>query len=877
MKKINMEGFIYEGDKQREISFPLGGIGTGCIGLAGNGRLIDWEIFNKPNKGSINGFTHLAVKAEGPEGLLDARVLSGDIHPPYSGPHGNTMYSGFGFGALRQTLAGAPHFKDTVFIGAFPEAEIRFSDPSFPGRITLTAFNPFIPLNDKDSSFPGAFFEAEILNTTDKDLTYTLCFSVSNPHPKGSGVNRRYQQGNVHGLRLTSDRFSPKEREFGEISIATDWPQISIQEYWYRGAWFDNLGVFWQDFTAPGPLKQRHYDKPWDGEDTASLAAQALVPAGGRQRIRFLLTWHYPNAANYWDPMQDCGCSGGDCPDPNIWTNYYAVLFKDAQASAVYGLTQWDRLYRETHAFQEALFSSTLPRAALDAVSANISILKSPTCLRLTDGAFYGWEGCHGQAGCCEGSCSHVWNYAYALPFLFPALERSMRDLEFAHSLREDGSLSFRLKLPPGRTRWNFRACADGQFGTVMKVYREYKICGDLRWLADKWPDVKKMIEFAWAPSNEDGWDADRDGVLEGRQHHTLDMELFGPNAWLTGLYLGALKAGAEMARLLGEAETALEYTALFERGKAWVDQHLFNGEYYIQQIDLKDKSLVERYEDGTSLIGASTVDAYWNGEAEEIKYQIGEGCAIDQVLAQWHANLMGLGEIFDPEKTKSALMSIHRYNFIRGARNFFNPCRLYCLNDESGLAICSWPEGKYKPVVPAPYSEETMHGFEYQAAIHMIQEGLVQEGMEVVEALRNRYDGSRRNPWNEYECGSNYARSMASYGLLLAFSGFTYDTAAKTLGFDPIQSALEEHRYFWCLHRGWGLFQGDAEGAALSVRYGEISLKTLRLPYLKHIPIEKVCINGNPVPYTVTNGEIQLTIPVSLGGGDRLEVQLEG
>ena len=59
-----MEHFVYRGAKTNQISFPLGGIGSGSIGLAGNGRLLDWEIFNRPNKGSVNGFSHFAIKAE---------------------------------------------------------------------------------------------------------------------------------------------------------------------------------------------------------------------------------------------------------------------------------------------------------------------------------------------------------------------------------------------------------------------------------------------------------------------------------------------------------------------------------------------------------------------------------------------------------------------------------------------------------------------------------------------------------------------------------------------------------------------------------------------------------------------------------------------
>ena len=346
---------------------------------------------------------------------------------------------------------------------------------------------------------------------------------------------------------------------------------MSWQHYWFRGAWFDNLEVYWHDLNTPGPFKDRTYPPQQTvNRNEGLLAVHVPVEAGATRRVRFVITWNFPNCENYWNAQAEGG-----------WRNYYATVWPDSAASARYALENWPRLYAETRRFKDALFASDLPPAAIDAVSANISILKSPTVLRLEDGTFYGWEGCHPTAGCCEGSCTHVWNYAQALPFLFPKLERSMRDADYTYNLRPDGGMPFRLQLPIGSAPWGFRPCADGQFGGVLKTYRDWKISGDTEWLRGLWPAVKQSIEFAWSPKNDDRWDPDKSGVLTGRQHHTLDMELFGPNSWLTGMYLGALKAGAEMAAHLGDDETAVEYRDIFERGKAWADENLFNGEYY--------------------------------------------------------------------------------------------------------------------------------------------------------------------------------------------------------------------------------------------------------------------------------------------------------
>ena len=158
-------------------------------------------------------------------------------------------------------------------------------------------------------------------------------------------------------------------------------------------------------------------------------------------------------------------------------------------------------------------------------------------------------------------------------------------------------------------------------------------------------------MEYAWSANNPDRWDPERSGVITGRQHHTLDKELFGPSAWLNGNYLGALKAAAEMAGMINELDFAKTCRELFDRGKAWTDEHLFNGEYYGQRVNLGDRELLESFSNGDGRKGKEApgeddaVKVYWGEEHGQIKYQVGEGCQIDMHLPQWYATLYGLGE----------------------------------------------------------------------------------------------------------------------------------------------------------------------------------------------------------------------------------------
>jgi uncharacterized protein (DUF608 family) len=868
--------FIYEGETTREISFPLGGIGTGSIGLSGAGRLIDWEIYNRPNKGSTNGISHFAVRAERDGKVLDARVLNGPYLGNLTGDHTGDFSRNYGHGARRDSLAGIAHFKTCRFDGRFPIARLHFADERFPGEVALTAFNPFIPLNDVDSSIPAAMFAVELHNVTDAPIDYTVV-GVLGHGPTQHALATPLKKGGPAGIQITTDEHETDAPEYAQLVLATDAKDASRQTYLYRGMWFDALEVYWKDLNQPGPFKDRTYPAAERAggmrrdRECSLQAAHVTVAPGERRQVRFVIAWYVPNFTKYWISatwhFQHPSAATG------TWKNWYAAQWRSAADVASYALGAWDRLAAETTLFRDALYASDLPLPVLDAAAANLSILKSPTTLRLEDGTFYGWEGLHPQAGSCEGSCTHVWNYQQAVPFLFPALERSMREADYTHNMNEIGGLSFRMSLPIGSGLFTERPCADGQFGDVMKAYRDWKLCGDDAWLRKLWPRIKRSIEYAWHPANPDKWDPKQTGVLWGRQHHTLDMELFGPNAWLTGFYLGALCAAAEMADAVGEAAAAKDYRAMFERGRRWVDDNLFNGEFYVQKLDLHDRAQLKPYASSVlsrRLMGADVYVQYWSEEHGELKYQIGDGCLIDQLLGQWHAHLYGLGAIFDDAKAVKALRAIYRHNFKERLGDTFNPCRLFGLYDEAGTIIVAWPEGTHKPAVPAPYSQETFHGMEYAFGGALIQYGLVHEGVRVFRAVRERYNGANRNPWNELECGSNYARSMASWCGVLALSGFTFDARRHHIGFAPKLRDGLAFSTFWSSGTAWGTASLEAGSFSLRVLYGALRVGSLGLPLGK--AKATAALNGAPLPADAADGAVVFK-PVVMKAGDVLRV----
>lgn len=822
---------IYKNEFLNEISFPLGGIGSGSIGLLGNGSFADWEIFNKPDKGSYNGYSHIAVKLNQNDKKY-VKILNSDVQKELMGRYEKKIYNGYGFGPSISTMSGFPHFKNCEFNGEFPIANLKFTDEDFPGEVNLTAFNPFIPLDSDNSSIPAAFFEISYQNTQSTAVEFQCAFSLANPYE----VSKNYEvkNDNITSLRLVNAAKKEDEVDYGELSLSCTEPS-AVQKYWYRGGWQDGITAFWNEFSDD-TLTCRNYEE--SGKcDTCSMMKAITLNPGETAKVRFVVSWHVSNNYNYWD--NECNEDLKSRP----WKNYYAVLFENSVSSGVYSLKNWDVLYNKTNAFKNELFSSSIDEVFKEAASSTLSVLKSPTVFRLENGEFYGFEGVHEQEGSCEGTCQHVYNYAYALCFLFPDLERSIRNLEFKYATYEDGGTDFRLKLPLGMKTERGNSCVDGQMGCVIKTYREWKISGDSEWLKEVWPTVERIMDYAWSTKNKHKWDQDKDGVLEGRQHHTLDMELFGPSSWLQGFYLAALKSAAEMAEFLGYEKKAAEYRKVFEKGKKWTKENLFNGKYFIHKVDVKDKSITERFD---------CSDTYWNEETGEIKYQICDGSSIDQLTGQWHANICGLGELFDKKQINTALSNMLKNNFKPSMRAVTNLWRNFALNDESGSIMCDYPENVYKPRIPITYCEECMTGFEYQFAGLLLSEGFKNEALKVVKAVRNRYDGKKRNPWNEIECGNNYARAMASFAILPIISGFIFDLPKKKIGFNPVETK-DGFKCIWSLQPAWGNVCINESSVRINIMDGSISLSEIELPFIKNA--EELIVDNEEKPFKFENG----------------------
>jgi non-lysosomal glucosylceramidase len=825
---------VYDQPHSCRIALPLGGIGTGTVSLGGRGDLRDWEIVNRPAKGFAPKNAFFAIRTVTDSGPAVARALEGAL------PTG--LYEGWSGSPVSN--AGLPRFREYSFESTYPFGRIRLNDPDIPVDVWLEAFNPLIPGEADLSGIPIAVIRFVLFNKGNEFVSASICGTLQNfigadgssGAPKLNRNSIRREAG-LQGIFLSSDGVSAEAEPWGTLALSTTSNgEATFRTGWAELSWGDSLLDFWDDFADDGRLENR--DSGGMDSPTASLAVPIAVPPNRSEQVTFLLTWHFPNRLSWRAPERN----------PQTWDdklrwigNYYTTRYQDAWEVAARAAPHLADLEQRTVQFVSSVCESDLPASVKEACLFNLSTLRTQTCFRTPDGLLFGWEGCQDRFGSCFGSCTHVWNYEQAIAFLFGDLAKGMREVEFIHATDSRGLMSFRVNLPLEYGTKFGVAAADGQMGCIIKAYRDWRLSGDEVFLRKLWPQVRKALEFCWIPG---GWDADKDGVMEGCQHNTMDVEYYGPNPQMGFLYLGALRSAEEMAKHVSERGFAETCHELFRNGSRWLDENLFNGEYYEHRVVPPNDGFVA---DGLA----------WNMGAKDRSnpdLQLASGCLVDQLVGQYLAHICGLGHLGDPRNMSKTLQSVFKYNFKSDFYGHFNHMRSYVLNDESALVMASYPRGN-RPRRPFPYFNEVMTGFEYTAAVGMLYEGNRGDGLRCIEAIRKRYDGQKRSPFNEAECGHHYARAMASWAALLALTGFHYSAVEEAITFGLTEKGS---RVFWSNGYAWGTMAqrptGDGVSIELTVLRGSIRIKRFTLTGAGSVSLEtgREIVPGQPYQLTI-------------------------
>lgn len=809
----------YDQDHIQKIKMPVGGIGTGTISLTGRGGLEDWEIMNRPAKGFNPTLENRGpVKEKGPFFAIYIEDEKGETQTRLlEGPLDINNYEG-SWGASGNNH-GLPRFGNATFETAYPFGRAMLSDEDLPVVVAVEAFNPLIPGNIDDSSIPVVILNYRVKNTSDQEVTVSLSGTIQNfigfDGNRGKpekNINKYREDGKIKGIHYTTEGVDPASEQWGTMSFVS----LSEGETTYRTAWqplinrWDKKRLdFWDDFSDDGVLEKR--ENPDANAPMGSMAVKTTLKAGDEKDFRFLISWHFPNRQT-WDKP------GFQKLIKATVGNYYATQYTDSWDVISKTLPRLDELETRTKAFVNALVESDIPDEVKEASLFNLAHLRTQLAFRIESGHFLGWEGLFDTFGSCFGSCTHVWNYEQTTAFLFGELSKTMRDVEYGFATDDTGLMSFRAYLPlDSAQKWG-KAAADGQMGAVMKFYRDWQLSGDDAFLKKHWSKVKKSMEFCWIPG---GWDANQDGVMEGSQHNTMDVEYFGPNPQMGFWYLGALKASAEMATYLGDKKFAKTCQKLYANGSAWMDANLFNGEYYEQIIQppMSADNVAESLMGITS--GKNAIDL------TSPDFQLGEGVLVDQLVGQFFAHLVGLGYLANEENIKTTLQSIMKYNYVEKMASHANFHRSYALGDESALLMAAYPGER--PEKPFPYFTEVMTGFEYTAAIGMLQEGQMEDGLKCIRNIRDRYDGRKRSPFDEAEAGHHYARSMVAWAGILATTGFQYSAVDQSMKFNAANGS-----YFWSNGYQYGKVEISGEDelkkVAITVLNGSMSLQAFEL-----------------------------------------------
>jgi uncharacterized protein (DUF608 family) len=878
-------------------------------------------------------------------------------------------------------------FGQVEFAGAYPIGRVWYQQDGLPVRVLLTAYSPFIPLNEKDSALPATIFEINIENTSNQKISVNLLGWLENavlidsakavhalrrsrivnqkqrtlivhtaekaPKPKGkikprtkivladfegedydnwkitgkafgkgpaNGTLERQQKvsgflgkglvntflggDNPHGtLTSPSFRISRKFINFligggnhsgqtcinllidgkvvrtaiGKNNEKLEWyfwnveqlegqtAQIQIVDK-YSGGWghinIDQIEFSDEPHKGPiGPLK----NLPDYGSMVLALSKKSITakevnkhissignrdvkifseenvtwPVTERQSTAlatptlelsprtihtytFVLAWFFPNHSN---------------------GRQYSNYFKNAGDVAHYVLDNYKRLAENTDKWYMTYYhNSSLPQWLLFRLHSTVCNLAAGTCQWWKNGRFWAWEG----VGCCAGTCTHVWNYSHAPARLFPKLERSARKMQdFGEGFdTESGLVGFRS---------NRAYAADGQCGSVLKAYREHQASADNKFLRRNWPKIKKALEFS---IKQDGND---DGLIENSQHNTYDINFHGPNTFVGSLYLAALRAAEEMAKDMGDKQFAKRCRKIFESGSRLSVERLWDGEYFIQIVDLQ----------------------------KHPKHQYAKGCLSDQLFGQGWAHQLGLGYIYPQKHVNKALQSVFKYNWAPDIGPYnaeHKPERWFASPGEAGLFTCTWPKSPYHKE-GVRYRSEVWTGIEYQVAGHMVWEGMLDEALMICRGIHDRYHPSKHNPFNEVECGDHYARAMASWGVYTALCGYEYHGPKGYLGFAP-KITPENFRAAFTTAEGWGSFaqvrDSKIQHEIIHLRWGKLNLNTLAFVIPEDFKKVKVTARLGPkisgIKHTLNDCRLEITFKkkITIKENQRLYITIQ-
>ncbi|CAA6692123.1 MULTISPECIES: GH116 family glycosyl hydrolase [unclassified Lentimonas] len=743
------------------------------------------------------------------------------------------------------------------FEGEYPFAKYIFEEPALPVEVELEVFNPFIPMDLNACAIPCAIYTVTAKNTSSSKVVVDVLSAQKNAlgynegkggNSFGKNQNEFLKSGDTSIIHMTREGNDSADMvlmtDAAGATAATDWGTTNVL---HRAVDIAR--------KLQGPTKT---DASLTGKSVngALLAPLELAP-GESKSVTFVLAWYFKPGKH--GSGKNVALEGEGKSLGKAWGGQgqnYTNWWPNAMSLAAYLKDNIADLTARTRLFHKTLYESTLPVWLLDRMSSQLAVLRSQTFWWASSGYMGMWEGCNETGGCCGGNCTHVYHYAQAHARLLPEMGRLLREQDYDRQTSKG--------LTPYR-HTNQSGAADGFYGTILNTYREHLCSTDDSWLKSEWPKVKKGMDWSigyWNPS--------RDGFMETTQHNTLDGDFQGCSSWIGSMYLAALEAAARMADIMGDTTKAAEWRKIRESGKKLQNERLWNGEYYIQE---QGKKRSQDYLDG---------------------------CHIDQILGEWWADQVDVDRCYPKERSRKAMESLLKYNFLTDFNGHSLKPRQYCEITDGGMKMITWPNDP-QPIPGMKYGDEVMTGFEYGAAVSMMQNGMVEEGLMVIKIIFDRYNGRLRtegvsavrngpwgysgNPFGDDECGKFYGRSLSVWSALLALQGFHYDGPKGEIAFRPVLTP-EDHASFYTVAEGYGLYSQKRSAsqltASLNLAEGDVVLNQVMLQVAegKQAKTAQVKLAGRSLTAKLdTNGsDLRLSFqsPVTIQAGQQLDIQVQ-
>jgi uncharacterized protein (DUF608 family) len=803
----------YQGEYLTGIDFPIGALGGSVIRMNGKAERQWWQIFNnfeeRAGSGIVpNSFFAIRTNDEGTSVVKALQTSSVD-----------------GFGAM----------KDLSFQGEYPFGWYKFIDKTLPVQLTMEAYNPLIPMDVKNSGIPCAIYNIKVSNPTSKTIEVSLLGAQQNAvgftgYDTIAGPNNRSCRGygeNKNEIINGSDITSLKMTGNGGSM------QLSVYEEnaSYASSWANNAALL-KDFTDDGKLAgEKSASSPKKGTTIdGAIATDFSLKPGEEKTITFVLSWHFPSGTFGRADIPEWYFVKGGSMYENWWVN----------ANEVDEYVQKNFSYLESNSklYHETMYSSNFPRFALDRISSNLCVLKSPTTFWTKEGYFGIWESTSFKEEW-YGNCKHVCHYAQGHARAFPELGRTLRKQDL-QTITKEGL------LPARDGEW--KDAIDGHFGSILGVYREHLLSDDDIFLYNSWPRTKKAIDYTI-----NRFDADKDGMMKGDHHNTLDCNASGTSPWIGTLYMAALKACEQMAIIVEDQEAADKYRTIWTVGVKNQNEQLW---------DEKLGHYAEKSE-------------FLEIEGKRMKVMT-DATNIDMLLGQWWANQLNLGQLYPVDRTRQSLAKIHKNNKFTDIEGSGYKASF---RDFLGTGNTGWFMNTYPGEIPENtilYHNEVMSGFEYAAASTMLQYGMLEEGLDIIGSIAARYDGRFRgegevhlannscvfgtgSPFGEDECGDFYTRAMSSWSALLALQGFIYEGPKQTIGFKPTWQP-EDHASFFTTSKGWGLFSQtqtqSVQTADIAVKFGAAQIKNIVLAVPDKKTASKITVRLDGTEQTIENSK---------------------